>query len=351
MEDRQRHSSPSKKALKLREKPSRSVEAKDKKGLSTEIRTIRKRLEITQLQLASKLGVSRGRVAAWEAGEKPPLQIIGQLASLALPEAVNRFVEYAGFDPKILEEQFWALFLKGQEGAGDVGAVNISLVEFGAQTRTVIRHGARRATFSLPRTRVPFPEKTVCMLLTEEFPGRAWSAGDLLVIDTSRTDPQHLLGCLVAAYFPAAALNLRQLYGETPVEHGRVVSQKQLETLARLNKWEDDPAMSESELTAKHGPKPGVRLGWLRIEYRRGYDLPGEPWRLVLEQPVIAGLSQSWEDRKPFDLSDWSSDEFPRGKPLLPFVRGEVRIEGRVIGWLSRQQSPRAKPVDLQEPK
>jgi len=351
MEDRRRQTSPSKKALKPPEEPPSSAEVKRKKGLSTEIRAIRDRLGITQLELASKLGTSRGRLAAWEAGEKPPPQMTAQLASLALPEARNSFIESAGFDPKGLEEQFWALFLSGREGAGDIGAVQISLVECEAQKKIVIRHGARRVTFPLPNTRVPFPDRTVCLQLPEGFPGTAWSAGDLIVVDTRKTDPQHLLGRLVAAYFSARALNLRQIAPDTSIDRGKLVSQAELEALAKLNPLSNIPAMSEDEFMKKFGPVPGVRLGWLRIEYRRGYDVPGEPWRIVLEPPVIAGLSDGWKDRSSIGLSEWSSEEFPRGKSLLPSVREGVRIEGRVIGWLGTQQVPLAKGADPKEPK
>jgi DNA-binding transcriptional regulator YiaG len=351
MKSRQPQAAPSKKALKPSAEAPSPAEVKRKKGLGAEIRAIRDRLGITQLELANKLATSRGRLAAWEAGEKPPPQMTARLASLALPGVRNSFIEYAGFDPKGLEEQFWALFLSGRECAGDIGAVQISLVECEAQKKTVIRHGARRVTFPLPNTRVPFPDRTICVKLPEGFSGTAWGAGDLLIVDTDKTDPQHLLGCLVAAYFSAEVLNFPQLPLGTPITRGTFVSQKELESMRKYNPGSNVPAMSEAEFMKKYGLRPGVRLGWIRIENLPEHYLPLKAWRVVLEKPVIAGLSQSWEDRTPLGVSNWVDGEFLGGESLLPFVREGVRVEGRVIGWLSSQQPGTTKHTDIEEQK
>ncbi len=324
---------PTKKARKPREKLPLSNQTEDRESLSTDIRSVRLQLKETQLVFARRLGVSRGRLAAWEAGAKPPVQKIIQLARIAPPEAKNRLWEHAGLDMKQIDAELRTQFLSKREGAGDVGAVQISLAECEAEMNAPARRGGRRVRFPLPDTRIPFPNRTVCLELPEGFPGVAWRGGDLLVVDTSRTDPQHLIGHLVAAYFTGTALNFPQPASRAPFEELRAISQE------------------EEEFIAEWGPRSGVRLGWLRIEYPRGYCASGDPWRLALEPPVIAGLSRSWEDRLELDVSRWSLEEFPAGESLLRFVRKGVHIVGTVIGWLSGHQSPRAKPADHQEPK
>ncbi len=343
-----------KKASSPREAPKKVTQRDEELG--KEIRALRDSREETQAVFVERLGISLQRLSAWENGEKPPIEALLQIATLALqskklPESKKIwFWMKAGVKPELVFDPLWRAHLSEREKAADEGAVLIPLKR---------EPGGR--LFALPSTRIPYPEKTICLQVPNGVRGVICSAGDLLVIDGSEAEPRRLLGCLVAASFSAKALNLRELAPGAHLERGRVISQKELKEL-ELNWREDSPAMSGDEFLAKYGPKPGVRLGWLGIqcsidptraifEDKSSALLMEGLWRIVLQPAVVSGLDIASVDCLPIYLSSWQTEAFPLRGSLTSYVREGAQIDGRVIGWFCSQEALRTKAADLQEPK
>lgn len=328
-------------------KPSSQREATKKvarrdQELGGEIRKLRDSRKETQLVFAKNLKVSLQRLSAWENGEKPPVEKLLQIAILALeskalPETKKLwFWQKAGVEPTHIFGPLWAADHAERERVANEGAILVPL-----------KGEAAEPLLALPSTRILHPKETICLLVPDGVRGVLCESGDLVVVDASETEPRLLLGCSVAASFSTQSLNLRQIVPGS-VQRGRLVSETELDTVETLNPRIGD-ILAQDELMRKHGPKPGVRVGWLGIQYRsypefaifedRGNGfISDDLWRLILQPAVVAGLGVTWEGREPIHLSKWQTEPFPLSGPLVSYIREGVQIAGRVIGWFSSQQ-------------
>lgn len=233
-----------------------------------------------------------------------------------------------------------------------------------------------KATWDVPAWLVPDPASIICARPTWGlFP---FGSGDVLVIYRWADDPWELVeqGSLVVVHFtryPAQIeANLsqgeiqRMLERSTKVDlvwrNGipSIASSLEHHGSPEARKAHDIQPARESELAKRWTPDDErgtvlleqIQAGWLRLELANYPDfsvhLPradwpkpdGGPWRLVLQEASVAGVTRGRGLAVP--LTVWANSDW-QARPLVPLM--DSRILGRVISWMSQAPAHEAAPI------
>jgi transcriptional regulator with XRE-family HTH domain len=334
------------KAADARKSPRRDVE------LGQKIAGLRSLLHKTGAEFGKDLGVKRARISAWEQGEVPPpekLIRMGSLAGAGTPEQ-RYFWERAGFNFQALVSAYRGHSLRALEAQGAAEEyVSVPLAQsFDPESGAPIF--VSEARVMLPSTRVPRPDRTVCIAIPEGIECGLWRSGDVVIVDQSLTEPRDLFGRPTVVNMSLEAANrepvLRPLAKLETADLPRLMRQERLQREINANRLGSPEVEEERETTfeeflQRYGALAGPRVGMLHSRNLREMsasfltEIAGDAWQMALELIGDKEKGSQCADAWPHRISVWISGNTPTEGSLSEFVRPGVEILGAAIGWLA----------------